>query len=80
MGSEYLHLSWAVSMGREWVRTHPVMQCLLKGAAAEEGGLLTLRTSPRASLVAQWLTNPSASAGDSGSIRGPGRSHMPLGN
>ena len=51
MGSEYLHLSWAVSMGREWVRTHPVKQCLLKGAAAEEGGLLTRKeaSSPQSS-------------------------------
>ena len=32
------------------------------------------------SLVAQWIKNPPANAGDTGSISGPGRSNMPQNN
>ena len=32
------------------------------------------------SLVAQWIKNPPANAGDTGSIPGPGRFHMPQNN
>ena len=35
------------------------------------------KASDRASLGGSMVKNPSASAGDAGSIPGPGRSHMP---
>ena len=38
---------------------------------------LSYLKSFRTSLVAQWFQNPPANAGDTGSIPGPGRSHMP---
>ena len=37
-------------------------------------------TGSGTSLVAQWLRNPPANAGDTGSIPGPGRCHMPRSN
>ena len=35
-----------------------------------------IKSLGRASMVAQWLKNPPANAGDLGSIPGLGRSHM----
>ena len=39
-----------------------------------------LENLTRTSLVAQLVKNPPANAGDTGSIPGPGRSHMPQSN
>ena len=39
-----------------------------------------LKSRVGTSMVAQWIKNLPASAGDTGSIPGPGRFHMPQNN
>ena len=40
----------------------------------------SLKSRVGTSLVVQWIKNPPANAGDTGSVPGPGRFHMPQSN